>query len=97
MDNKYEKLANRFETKLKHLIANYRLLKNENEKLAGEVLKLKNELMQAHKSVIELQEKCNHLRIANSLATTEEEKMMVKDQLGKMVREIDKCIALLTE
>lgn len=97
MDNKYEKLAVRFESKLKHLIANYKSLKNENEKLTVEVANLKNELMQTHKSIIELQEKCNHLRMANTLATTEEEKMIVKDQLGKMVREIDKCIALLTE
>ncbi len=97
MDNKYEKLAARFETKLKRLITDYKSLKDENEKLAIEVSAMKHELMQAHKSIIELQEKCNHLRIANSLATTEEEKIIARDRLAKMVREIDKCIALLTE
>lgn len=94
MADKYAEIA-QFEQKVKMLIEKYAALKLANEKLTAELSQGKKELMEAHKSIVELHDLCNHLRTANAIAVTDEERLKAKDRLGKMVREIDNCIALL--
>ena len=49
------------------------------------------------KELIELKEKNNHLRVAAGLAANNEERDLAKQRINKLVREIDKCIALINE
>ena len=55
------------------------------------------DLMHAHQDVLELRKNYDHLRIARNLGVSQEDRNESKQRINKMVREIDKCLALLDE
>jgi multidrug resistance efflux pump len=97
MTNKYEILINAFEIKVRKLISNYASLKEQNDLLKAELARKQEDLMQAHQEVLQLRKNVEHLQIAKSMVGSDEEKADSKRRISKMVREIDKCIALLDE
>ena len=97
MANKYDGLISAFETKLRKVISEYKRLQTENAHLHNELARKQSDLMMAHKELIELKEKNNHLRVAAGLAANNEERDLAKQRINKLVREIDKCIALINE
>lgn len=97
MTNRYEELINAFELKLRKLISEYQSLQNQNAELKAELDRKHTDLMFAHQEVLELRKNYDHLRIARNLGVTEEDRSDSKQRINKMVREIDKCLALLDE
>ncbi len=97
MTNRYEELINAFEIKLRKLISEYKLLQAQNARLKEDLDRKQNDLMHAHQEVLELRKNYDHLQLAKNLGSTEEEKQESKQKITKMVREIDKCLALLDE
>jgi RNase P/RNase MRP subunit p30 len=53
--------------------------------------------MHAHQEVLELRKNYDHLQLAKNIGLSDAEKAESRQQIAKMVREIDKCIALLDE
>ena len=97
MTNRYEELINAFEIKLRKLISEYKSLQAQNTRLKEDLDRKQNDLMHAHQEVLELRKNYDHLQIAKNLGSTEDEKQESKQKITKMVREIDKCLALLDE
>lgn len=97
MTNRYEELINAFETKLRKLISEYKSLQLQNSKLKEELDRKQTDLMLAHQEVLELRKNYDHLKTARNLGVSETEKAESKQRITKMVREIDKCLALLDE
>ncbi|MDD3078499.1 MAG: hypothetical protein PHH37_05275 [Paludibacter sp.] len=82
---------------MRRLISKYESLKEQNDLLQVELERKQHDLMLAHKEILELRNDYDHLKIARSLVLSEDEKNVSKEKINKMVREIDKCIALLDE
>jgi 5'-deoxynucleotidase YfbR-like HD superfamily hydrolase len=97
MTNSYEELISSFESKLQRLISEYESLKNQNASLQKELDRKQNELMYAHKEILEIQKNYDHLRMARYLNVSSKEQKISKQYINKLVREIDKCLALLDE
>lgn len=97
MTNRYEELSNAFEIKLRKLISEYTFLQAQNIDLKAELDRKQTDLMQAHQEVLELRKKYDHLQIANNLSGSGTERDKSRLQITKLVREIDKCLALLDE
>ncbi|MCE5331713.1 MAG: hypothetical protein LLF95_06190 [Bacteroidales bacterium] len=97
MTNRYEELINAFESKLRKLISEYKSLQDQNAELKAELDRKHTDLMHAHQEILELRKNYDHLRIARNLGVTDEDRNESKQRINKMVREIDKCLALLTE
>lgn len=97
MTNQYDNLISAFELKLRKLISEYKSLQAQNDFLKGELERKQNDLMVAHKEVLDLRENYDHLRTGLSLAITDKDKEDSKLRINKLIREIDKCIALLNE
>ncbi len=97
MINRYEDLIHAFEIKLRRLISEYKSLQEQNNHLKAELERKHTDLMLAHQEVLELRKNYDHLKIGKSLGTSEAEKAESKQRITKMVREIDKCLALLDE
>jgi len=97
MTNRYEELIHAFEIKLRKLISEYKSLQLQNAKLKENLDRKQTDLMHAHQEVLELRKNYDHLKIAKSMGASELEKTESKQQIAKMVREIDKCLALLDE
>jgi len=81
--NKVEKLGSRYAEASK-----------ENEQLLSEIAQLKSQLRQKDNEISDLLEKQNLIKMAKALPSDESRKD-VKLKINDMVREIDKCIALL--
>jgi len=97
MTNRYEELIHAFEIKLRKLISEYTFLKEENSLIKVELDRKHTDLMVAHQEILELRKNYDHLQIAKNLGASEVEKAESRQQISKMVREIDKCLALLDE
>ena len=97
MTNRYEELIKAFDFRLQKLISQYKSLQEKNKELNTELARKQNDLMLAHQEILELRKKNDHLKIANGFGGSELERAETKQQINKMVREIDKCIALLDE
>jgi hypothetical protein len=97
MTNRYEELISAFELKLRKLISEYTILKEQNSLMKAELDRKQTDLMIAHQEILELRKNYGHLQIARNLVVSETEKAESRQQISKMVREIDKCLALLDE
>jgi len=78
-------------------MSEYRSLQDQNAELKAELNRKHTDLMMAHQEVLELRKNYDHLRIARNLGVTDEDRNESKQRINKMVREIDKCLALLNE
>ncbi|MBP6260594.1 MAG: hypothetical protein KBG43_08720 [Paludibacteraceae bacterium] len=97
MTNRYEELIAAFELKLRKLMSEYQSLQEQNAELKAELERKHTDLMHAHQDVLELRKNYDHLRIARNLGVSQEDRNESKQRINKMVREIDKCLALLDE
>ena len=97
MTNRYEELICAFEIKLRKLISEYTILKEQNSLVKAELDRKQTDLMLAHQEILELRKNYDHLQIARNLGVSDAERVASKQQITKMVREIDKCLALLDE
>ena len=71
--------------------------KEEINELSG-TLQSKNEVLQlAMQTIKELETKCDSMLTARVVSVNEQEVKSAKLRLSKLVREVDKCIALLNE
>ena len=95
--NKAKKLLSTFETQLRHLMYLHDELKRENAGLRKllENEKLKNEKVQAQYD--ELEVNYTNLKTATAISLNGSDVKETKLRLSKLVREVDKCIALLNE
>ena len=97
MTEEEKKLLNSFETQLRHLIYLHDELKRENAELKKllENEKLKNEKVQAQYD--ELEVSYTNLKTATAISLNGSDVKETKLRLSKLVREVDKYIALLNE
>lgn len=92
-----KKLLNNFEGKLRHFIFLYEMQKQENLSLRTLLSKKEEEIRQMENSRKELEEKYTNLKTARILSINDNELRDTKQRLARLVREVDKCIALLNE
>ena len=97
MTEEEKKLLSTFETQLRHLMYLHDELKRENAELRKllENEKLKNEKVQAQYD--ELEVNYTNLKTATTISLNGSDVKETKLRLSKLVREVDKCIALLNE
>ncbi len=97
MTEEEKKLLSTFETQLRHLMYLHDELKRENAGLRKllENEKLKNEKVRAQYD--ELEVNYTNLKTATAISLNGSDVKETKLRLSKLVREVDKCIALLNE
>ncbi|WP_430810964.1 MULTISPECIES: hypothetical protein [unclassified Carboxylicivirga] len=81
--------------KINKLIQRYQSLKSEVQLLEGEKSRLTNQLEDAAREYHNLEQRFNNLKITKDLVIGSSEAGDTKKRIGQIVREIDKCIALL--
>lgn len=83
-----ENILKRFETRTRQLIFQYQEIKSENELLHEKVTSLNNELERIKKDYA-------NLKTAKMIDISDQDMKDAKGRLSRLIREIDKCIALL--
>jgi hypothetical protein len=101
MTDDQEKLITIFEARVRQLIFLCDTQKEKINLLTDSLNQKEAELQQvkitAEKTVNELNSKCEKLMMARVISVNQGEIKNAKQQLIKLVREVDKCIALLNE
>ena len=97
MTDQEKNLLTNFELKVKQIISRHEALKEEKRRLAEKIGDLEESINQLHRENQVLAQKYENLKLAKMLAASEEENKDAKSRIQKIVREIDKCIALLNK
>ncbi len=85
------------ENLINRVISDNLVLQNENAKLKAELENLREHSQSRSEEVRNLEIQLERLRLARGLAGDPEEAKAAKAKLGSLMREIDRCIALLNE
>ena len=85
------------EEKIKRVIRFVEALKTHNGQLQQQVDKLSGQFRDKCQEMEVLESKFQSLRLAKTLNSSPEDGRNVKYQVNRMVREIDRCIALLNK
>ena len=97
MTEEDKKRLNTFEGKLKHLIFLYQKTRDENVSLRQLVSEKEAEIERIENSRKELEAQYTDLKMARIISVQDNELRDTKQRLARLVREVEKCIALLNE
>jgi len=97
MTEEDRKLISSFEGKLRHFMFLYDELKRENADLKQLLKQKDEEIQQLELSRKELEDRYTDLKTARTISLYDKDIKDTKQRLSGLVREIDRCIALLNE
>lgn len=95
MTKEEEKALHTFETRIRQLILAYQELKAENAELWDMMAKKEGELEEMRAEVQLYKQNYANLKLAKIIELNDSELKDAKQRLAKLVRDVDKCIALL--
>lgn len=90
-------IVDSLENKISKLLHKMELLQQANLKLENELIAVKSDRDSTLDSVAEWQEKYNSLKLANSMLGSNTNKTEAKLKINTLIRELDHCIAQLSE
>ncbi|MDR1054494.1 MAG: hypothetical protein LBL90_01420 [Prevotellaceae bacterium] len=96
MENTSE-IVGRLKDKLEQLISLYEQMRSNCNELEKENLRLNALLNGREEYILEIEEKNRKLQLAGAFKISSADAQDAKLKIGKIVREIDKCIALLNK
>ncbi len=95
MTDAQKKTLTEFEARVRQLMFMYETLKQENVELKKQVNVKAGELEQASEEIAMLKSKYDNLKMARIIAVRQDDFKGAKQRLSRLVREVEKCIALL--
>lgn len=90
-----EQALHLFETRVRQLILSYLKLAQDNQRLQQELVEKQQALDEALAQNQQLNMDYNNLKLARMMTVNGEDLQSAKNRLSKLIREVDKCIALL--
>lgn len=95
MPTQEEQLIKTLQTRVRLLMERYRKLAAENEELYGMVDEKEKSIEALQKEKAELERKYETLKLAKMIEIGDNDIKNAKSRLSRLVRDVDKCIALL--
>ncbi|HEY4797444.1 MAG TPA: hypothetical protein VII99_00060 [Bacteroidia bacterium] len=90
-------VAASLENKIEKLVALHQRTRKELAALETKNNNLNQTISQQQQSIKELEEKTKILKLSKSLSTSNENTTELKLKINELIREVDKCIALLNK
>ena len=91
-----EKVLAAFEGRVRQLILRFQELKKENEELYRMVGKNEDEIKTLKEKLSRSEQDYNTLKMARMMEITDGDLQGAKDRLSKLIREVNKCINVLS-
>ena len=95
--NPNEKTLADFETRVRQMILQYQQLKKENMQLQQQIGEQATEIEELKARVTQADNDYNSLKMARMLEITDGNLEEAKERLTKMIRQVNKCIAILSD
>ena len=92
-----EKTLAAFEARVRQLILRFQELKKENEELYALVGKNEEDIKDLKGKVAQAENDYNALKIAKMMEITDGDLESAKARLARMIRDVNKCIAILSD
>lgn len=86
----------KFEAKIRNVLAEFRVLKQENSDLYTELENKDEEIKQLKAKLAQSQNEYNNLKLAKMIEISDSDIKESKTKISKLVREINKCINILS-
>ena len=97
MDNSYQPVIESLRMRIESLNSKYESVTAENTQLKQIIEKQKTDIQYNKETITELEARINQLQLSEAFVANTTEVDEARRQISKLVREIDKCIALLSE
>lgn len=95
MTSEEEKTIKTLETRTRQLILKFQQIKEENEELQSELVAKAKELQEVKQKNQQLEANYADLKMAKMLEIGDTDLGAAKQRINRLVRDVDKCIALL--
>ena len=92
-----EDIVHSLESKINKVLQKLELLKHANSKLSQELEASKQEILNQKQHIATWEEKYEALKIANSILGSDENQRETKLKINALIRDIDHCIAQLSD
>ena len=92
-----EKVITQFETRVKQLILKFQELKKENQDLYAMVEKAEQEVKDLQAKLTQKDNDYNALKMAKMMTITDGDLETAKARIQKLIREVNKCITLVSD
>ena len=92
-----EKTLTTFETRIRQMILRFQELKKENSALHVQLQKDEQEIQYLKSKLAQADSDYNSLKMAKMLEITDGDLEGAKARVSKMIREVNKCISLLSD
>lgn len=86
-----------FETRLRQMILRFGELKRENEELRGMLEKGEQDIAALQAKLEQQQNDYNSLKMAKMINVTDGDLAGAKERLSKLIRDVNRCIAILSD
>ncbi len=96
MTSEERQTMKKFEAKIRNVLAQYRVLKQENSDLYTELELKDEEIKQLKDQLAQSKNEYNNLKLAKIIEVSDSDLKESKNKISKLVREINKCINLLS-
>ena len=95
--NPHEKALSTFETRVRQMILRFQELKKENEQLQALVEKNEQNVKALRAQLTQADNDYQSLKMAKMMEITDGDLESAKVRIAKMIREVNKCIAILSD
>lgn len=92
-----EKTIVEFQTKVRALILQFQNLKKENEELYAMLEKNEADVRQLRQQLLDKQQEFDAFKAAKLLEISDGDIQSARERLAKLIRDVNKCIAVLSE
>ncbi|MBE6223753.1 MAG: hypothetical protein E7122_00780 [Bacteroidales bacterium] len=82
---------------IEQIISKYEVALSDNISLKEQLLRVTNELELKNNRIKELEQKVEQMQLADAFAASTDDVKEAKKRIGKIVKEIDKCISMLND
>ena len=92
-----EKVLATFQTRVRQMILQFQELKKENGELYAEVERNEQQIKELQAKLAQQERDYQSLKTAKMMEITSGDLQGAKDRLAKMIRDVNKCIAVLSD
>lgn len=94
---KDDKALTLFTTRVRQVLFHYQEVKKENQELYAMVDERDAKIRQLKEQLVNATQEYNNLKMAKMVEITDGDMEMAQKRLSKLIREVNKCITLLSE
>ena len=95
MTTEEEKTLHQFEARVRQLLMRYKSVVQENSLLKAKVEEQKNQISDLEQNIAVLEQRYSTLKMAKMFEVTSADTETAQKRIAKLIREVDKCIAML--